>query len=173
MNKILKVMILIILCVFFTGCNKEEQETMPEIVFMYSSNYNGERVKLYLYDNQGNIYFSNERDVYYCQYINLVEQYTSGSLKDKITLVATIDTEELQEKYDLLKEIMSTGEYEIVSMDYWLNIEVAREEWTGIYYDTKGNTEIVTLYEEDEGYHKCSDERAYEIIEWINAIIEE
>lgn len=149
---------------------------MPDIVFMNINDsteiaQEGEmQYAITFYDKNGNHYVSDDSyDSYICnlQYEELVSQYATGELDDKIILHTSCDVNELFENYQKLYEISQNEEYEILYPEAVPAVESIKIKWYGLYYDK--NEELHMLENHERRYGKdfeANDERANEIYNW-------
>ena len=186
MKKIIFVLSIILTSILLSGCQEKNSLTgeteqqakvsnsievlteMPDIVFMYSYQYYPERFAKCVFDKDGNIYYSCEEEVFYLNYKDMLELYTSGELKNKMELIGTIDTSELEENFQSFLEIMRDGGVNLTSDDWIIDEIVPIEKWYGLYYDKDGNVEITLLYLEDEGEHYTNDARVDKLVYWVS-----
>lgn len=189
MRKIIVISFVIFTSLLLSGCQekvsvneKNEQlsnasnsidvlEETPDIVFMYSYHYDHERFKKCVFDKDGNIYYSQEEEILYLNYKDLLELYASDELKNKLELIGTIDTSELDKYFQLFLEIMRDGGVQLTSEGYVIEMVVPEENWSAFYYDNTSNIAATLLYRKDAGFHHTNDARADEIVQWMNEII--
>ena len=163
--------ILLIFYLIYIRINLVGKEDMPDIVFMYSSNYERETFKQYVFDKDGNIYFSDKKEIYFLNDSELLDLYSSGELKNKMKLLGTIDSSELNKYFQLFLEIMHVGGVNLTSADYTVDAIMPQESWYGLYYNRKGNVESSLLYKDDSGEYYTNNPKADEIVQWMSKII--
>lgn len=147
-------------------------EDMPDIVFIYSQEYNYEYFTSYVFDKTGNIYYSDKEEIYYLHSDELLELCSSGKLGNRMTLLGTIETSELNKYFQLFLEIMKDGGVTLTS-DNWVVDEIMpHDTWHGLYSDKMGNIELTLLSKEDNGNYHTNDPRADEIVEWMKQIVD-
>lgn len=176
--------IFLISIVIMTGCgqrtseskdNKEQKsddsEKMPVIVMEYTYEYYDSEPYLYKFifiDNYGNIY-RGDSESYFCTAEERMTLYESLIKEPGCELINTINMEQLQEKYEMLKQIESSGKNEIRVEESTLDVCLGQHKWTGYCYDKEGGLNIVTLYGEGDSSYINSDSRARELANWIDS----
>ena len=177
MKKVINVLLCILLCVFLAGCsmmeNASESNQMPQIVFNYSIEEHDGMVYEYFIDYLGNVYYTNNRE-YHCHYKDFFEKYNSGKASQECELIKTIDVSILQEKYDLLQEMIRDGNNELVADEdvYAKPFGYDVKWWYGHYYDKEGNIVVESLWGESTSDYTSTDKRAKELVDWMNEVFE-
>lgn len=188
MNKLRLGILLILFFISLTGCQdkisttevnnestevsiEDNNQNIPEIVFMYDANYNDEEIGTYIFDYQGNIYFSVEEEIVFCNYLDMIDKYQSGDLHKKSEIYGKVGVEVLLEKYNLFRKIVLEEEYNIVPKEWCLDSLVLEEQWSGLYYNSMGDIEVITIFQQGAQEYDVSDQRMYEIIEWVTDAI--
>ena len=164
--------ILLIFYLIYIRIDLVGKEDMPDIVFMYSYEYNHEYFESYVFDKNGNIYYSSKEEVCSHSYKEKLDLYATGELKNKMELIGTIDTSELEKFFQSFLEIMHDGGVNLTSDDCIPDVIAPWERWYGLYYDKNGDVELTLLYQEDAGTHYTNDTRADEIVEWMKQIVD-
>lgn len=172
-KKILLVILLIMISLIGCSNKKPKDIEMPDIVFMYMVDYSyvaSEGDNLYTItfcDKNGNLYLLEDDSSCELGYRQLIMEYSSGNLDDKIELQSKVDADILSEQYKLLLDVASNEEYTILYSEYSLGVEAARHGWYGILYDENGELKCIKLHCNDEnGDHYSNDKRANEIYNW-------
>ena len=190
MRNYVKGIVFIILCFSIFGCtgcsHSEEYNTqsesnnhatkskgdMPNIIFMYRYNYADEEFGQYTIDKEGNIYYTNDREIVYCEYSELLGKYRSGDFQSKSIVVGTVEYESIEEKYYLMRQIVDDGEYEVVSYGESLDMVTTEEDWYFIFNDENEIAKIMQVFCAGEVRYFPNDPRVLEIVEWFNNAIE-
>ena len=170
MKKVIRIIlpILFLLLIFYLIYIRIDlvgKEDMPDIVFMYSYHDNYEIFKTCVFDRNGNIYYSQKEEAFNLYYKDLLELYASDELKNKLELIGTIDTSELDKYFQLFLEIMRDGGVQLTSEGYVIEMVVPVENWCALYYDNTTNIDATLLYKKDAGFHHTNDARADEIVQ--------
>ena len=188
--------IISVLCVLpavsmiFVGCRYNHDESgsvhvaddpsqMPDIVFFNIIDYkasapDGEyESAMTFYDKNGNHYVTNaDYGSYICglRYEELISEYATGNLDDKITLHTSCDVNELFENYQKLCALSQNKDCEIVYPEMIPAVEANEEFWYGFYYDGAGELHALKIHERGAGGdYEANDERANEIYDWYIA----
>ena len=157
--------------------NLRKPEQMPEIVFWYHSDFRDVHEKDRIQgvwrfcDRNGNFYKLEEWREESWAIWDIEEQFASGALLDKVELYTTCEVEALFENYQKLCEISKNKEYEVERPKEGPGVQSACGGWYGGYYDKDGNMQSIELYAYDAfGTHTANDERANEIVEWLEGV---
>jgi|GEM_PF-1439892 len=185
-SKLKKVLFInILLVMIFTGCANDKDtsryaqtiykpEDMPEIVFSCVTDYSEVAEKgdviyeIVFFDNKGNIYFSNDQDVFESGYEDRIKAFKEGKYDNKMSLIGTCDVNELFKNYRKLCKISKMDNYKLIYPEEQITDPDVNIYWYGIYYNRTKEIEILTLHDRNtDGNHEANDERATQIYEWF------
>lgn len=167
MGRYIKVIFFLLLCILLTGCDKK----MPEITFVYiSCNEYDNWYEECVIDNQGNIYYTNEKEVYDYTTQDLANMCKAGSLSEEMECIGTIEVAELQDMYNMCKEVVD-DEYEVLDDGLFVDGFVKRKSWFVVSYDENGDLEHDYIYKDGDACYEPSDERAWDIVNWMNEVM--
>ena len=185
--------IMIILCLLLTvstisvGCGydhdgsssahvADDPSQMPDIVFFNMINYkesapDGQyESAMTFYDKNGNHYVTDAAyGSYICglKYEELISEYASGNLDDKIVFHTSCDVDELFANYQKLCELSQNKDCRILYPEAVPAVEANEEFWYGLYYDKAGELHALKIHERGAGgNYEANDERANEIYDW-------
>ena len=147
---------------------------MPPIVFMIDRQYvyapgNG----IFFFDNQGNLYFTNNPTVYELIYLELCEAFAEGELDDVIIHKGTCSQEEIYENYKLLKEVSLNEQFVLWPREEPIITDNFTDTWywVGVYYDEEERLSVKELQREKNSLILYgSDDKAIQICEWIDKV---
>lgn len=167
MGRYVKVIFLLLLCILMTGCDKK----MPEIVFLYSTyELDEDWYETCVIDNQGNIYYSDTKKVYDYSMQDLADMCNEGTISEDLECVGTVEVEELQNMYNLYNDVVD-NKYELTSDDMCVDTIVLEKFWCGSNYEKNGDVESVHIYRDGNTNYYPSDERAWDIVNWMNEVM--
>jgi len=167
MGRYIRVMFLLLSCVLLTGCDKK----MPEIVFMYESyEMNSEWYESCIIDKEGNIYYTDEKEVFDYTSQELTDMYKEGTLDEEMEHIGSVEVEELQDMYNLYKDVVDS-KYNLTSDGMCVDGIVLQKFWYGVSYGGKGVVESDFIYQDGNADHYPSDERAWDIVSWMNEVM--
>ncbi len=196
MSKVAKNIFIIMCCICLVGCTKngenedkknetlnkdiqQESETninkmcnIPNIVFCYSSQYNYEKYEKYLIDRYGNIYFSNNEEIYRTSCEKALELYDENVIQNEMILVGKLEASEVENKYSLLMDIVNDGNYEITSSLKGIDAIVKEEKWIANFCDDDESVNSTELFYRGRMKYQNEDERVYDIVNWMDEVIE-
>ena len=169
--------IMLVLCaLFLIGCAREkvsdttedEENSMPSIVFTYT--HSAEEEIYMLIDKYGDIYLGEGEAFCYSTAEEKMESYETYINVTNSEKIGSIDVEELQKKYHLLKEIEKDGNYEWIQEESVCDVYLGQHIWKGYCYNKKG--ELISIGLHGEGDCTCTNEdtRAEELAEWMKEI---
>ena len=149
-----------------------ENENMPEIVFDYTFFYEANEPYSYMFvfiDKYGNVYYG-DNEIYFCNAEEKMHLYQNLINDTDCKKINVADMKQLQQKYDLLKQIVKDGNNKVTIKESVLDVCLGQYTWTGYYYDENGNLNTLTLYGEGDSSYINNDNRAKEIAEWISGL---
>ncbi|MDE7366612.1 MAG: hypothetical protein K2N24_04585 [Lachnospiraceae bacterium] len=161
-----------------SGCSQQQEIEMPEIVFeyLYYMDYFGTRdippYDTWWIEQDGTICHS--RDEAYQQYTakDLMEQYESIKAELDYEVVGTVDVDVLQEKWQILQEIVNGENNEVLIEEDMLTVVKPEEMWYGYYYNSDGELKVVTLRGEGNTMYINQDPRARELADWLDEVFQ-
>ena len=149
---------------------------IPQIAFLMSVDYSPVReeeplVTYVLYDQNGDVFYTDDSDIAHMTYAQILDKYQDGSFSDKLTKVKTIEDQgALQECIDNLQGILKNDEYKIIDPEYGPDFLSQTTWWQGLYYDENHELKSITLLMNDNfGDHVANDTRAGEIVEFLKS----
>lgn len=148
---------------------------IAQIAFLMSVDYSHVReeepLKTYvLYDQNGDVFYTEDSEITNMQWDLLLEKYADGSIANKLTKVKTIeDKDGMQKCLDNFQAILNNPDYRIVDPGSAPDVEWEVTRWEGVYYDE--NHEIKSIFLRYSEYldQKANDPRADEIIEFLTS----
>lgn len=149
---------------------EDKKESMPEIVFEYTFWWyetTPNSHKFMFIDRYGNIYHGDS-ETYFCkaeEKMSLYETFINAPYCEK---TETIDMEQLQQKYDILKQIAVEGKNEVVIEESQEDVCLGQHFWRGYFYDDEGNLDTVILSGAGNSRYINNDMRAKEIADWMD-----
>lgn len=177
--------IILLMTLILCACGKEgdnvahtinDPSQMPDIVFFDIINYKASapdgkyESAITFYDKNGNHYVSDDTyGSYICglKYEELISEYATGNLDDKIIFHTTCDVNELFENYQKLCELSRNKDYGILYPEAVPAVEANEILWYGLYYDKSGELHALKIHERGAGGdYESNDERANEIYNW-------
>lgn len=179
----MKKMVIIIcmgLLLSLSGCSQQPEipeVEMPEIVFkyFYYMDYFGTRdippYDIWWIERDGTAYHGGDET--HRSAVNLMEQYESIKAEFDYEVVGTVDVEILQEKWQVLQEIVNGENNEVLIEDDMLTVVKPEEMWYGYYYNSEGELKVVTLRGEGNLTYTNQDPRARELADWLDEVFQE
>lgn len=170
------IMICVSLLLSLSGCSQQQEMEieMPEIVFRYFYYLDYQEVPPYdiwWIEQDGTICHS--RDETYQSVADLMEQYESIKAELDYEVVGTVDVEVLQEKWQILQEIVNGENNEVLLEDDMLTVIEPEEKWYGYYYNSDGELQLVILRGEGNISYIHQDHRARELADWLDEVFQE
>ncbi|MDE7366613.1 MAG: hypothetical protein K2N24_04590 [Lachnospiraceae bacterium] len=169
--------VLIIICMSLllslSGCSQQQEIEMPEMVFRYFYHLDYQEVPPYdiwWIEQDGTICHS--RDETYQSAAGLMEQYESIKAELDYEVVGTVDVDVLQEKWEILQEIVNGENNEVLLEEDMLTVVKPREKWYGYYYNSDGELEVVILRGEGNTMYINQDPRARELADWLDEVFQ-
>lgn len=175
MKRVLSYVMTCFLCILvMAGCNqkpaKQKNTPMPAIVFDYTYCYEYTEPNMYAFmciDKDGNIYSGSSKEYCYCKAEERMELLASLVKEQDCKLISTIQTGELQEKYDELKQIAAGDKNKITVEESMIDVCIGQHQWNGYCYDTKGDMNVVTLNGEGDSRYINDDSEAAKLADWM------
>ncbi len=178
MKRVWMIFICVSLLLSLSGCSQEQEIEMPEVVFeyYYYMDYFGTRdippYDTWWIEQDGTICHS--RDEAYQQYTvsALMEQYESIKAELDYEVVGTVDVDVLQEKWQVLQEIVNGENNEVSVEDDMDDVIDPKERWYTYYYNSDGELKVVILRGEGDISYIHQDSRARELADWLDEVFQ-
>lgn len=158
-------LVLLVCAVFFVINIIEVRRTVPYIAFMQNSTRTN---CLYICSN-GDIYAATSEESFVMDFPELIECIKEKEYADILEYVGSTNRWEVQKMHRLFREVVVNEEYRVYprrpdgpSADEYGGSE---GYWGGIYYDD-GIPKYKEIYTSNADM-LCTDERAYEIVDWM------
>ncbi len=155
--------------------SKQDDYKIAQIAFLMSVDYsqvNEEEPFLTytMYDQNGDVFYTEDPEITSMQWDLLLEKYADGSISDKLTKVKTIDDKDgMQKCIDNLQAILHNPDYKIVDPGSGPDVNSEITGWEGVYFDENHELKMVYLRYSEYMDHKANDPRADEIIEFLTS----
>lgn len=164
--------IVLILSVFLIVNKLVIVRTIPHVSFMY----NISRAKCFYICSNGDIYASTSEESFEMEFSELIECIKQKEYEDILIHVGNTDGRRVRKMYRLFLEV-------VVNEDYWVRPERydgpqtgeyggAEALFGGIYYDENRVPTYDKIYVSNAD-KLCSDERAYEIVDWMYEVLKD
>ena len=179
MKRVWMIFICVSLLLSLSGCSQQQEIEMPEIVFeyYYYMDYFGTRdippYDIWWIEQDGSIYHSNDEMYYHYTGAQRMEQYESVKAELDYEVVGAVDVDVLQEKWQVLQEIVNGENNEVLLEDDMLTVVKPEEMWYGYCYNSDGELEVVILRGEGNISYIHQDPRARELADWLDEVFQE
>ena len=171
--------VLIIICMSLllslSGCSQQQEIEMPEIVFEYFYYLDYQEsppYDIWWIEQDGSIYYSNDEMYYHYTGAQRMEQYESIKAELDYEVVGTVDVDVLQEKWQILQEIVNGENNEVLIEEDMLDVVKPREKWYGYCYNSEGELKVVTLRGDGNTMYTNQDHRARELADWLDEVFQ-
>lgn len=169
--------VLIIICMSLllslSGCSQQQEIEMPEIVFEYLYHFDyreGLPYDIWWIERDGTVYHGGDET--HRSAVNLMEQYESIKTEFDYEAVDTVDMDVLQEKWQILQEIVNGENNEVIEEDDMLTVVKPEEIWYGYYYNSDGELKVVILRGKGGISYIHQDSRARELADWLDEVFQ-
>lgn len=144
---------------------------MPAMPFIYDNSHNDH----YIFSKTGQIYI-----IYCSSRKHNTEEWIAGTINtggslDWLYPVGNADLDELQHYYNMFRKICNNSEFKIYYTgapvpDVYPNTQFTepKEYWYGFVSDV----DIVCLFYQNSTQYASTDERVYEVVDWIKEQVE-
>ncbi len=176
MKRLWMFFICVSLLLSLSGCSQQQEIEMPEIVFeyFYYMDYFGTRdippYDIWWIEQDGTVYHGGDET--HRSAVDLMEQYESIKTEFDYEVVGTVNVDVLQEKWQVLQEIVNGENNEVLIEEDMLTVVKPREKWYGYYYNSDGELKIVTLRGEGNTMYINQDPRARELADWLDEVFQ-
>ena len=173
MKRVWMIFICVSLLLSLSGCSQEQEIEMPEMVFRYFYHFDYREAPPYdiwWIERDGTICYCGNED--YQSAVDLMEQYESIKAELDYEVLGTVDTEVLQEKWQVLQEIVNGENNEVLIEEDMLDVVKPEEMWYGYYYNSEGELKVVTLRGEGNTMYINQDPRARELADWLDEVFQ-
>jgi len=164
--------IVLILSVFLIVNKLVIVRTIPHVSFMY----NISRAKCFYICSNGDIYASTSEESFEMEFSELIECIKQKEYEDILIHVGNTDGRRVRKMYRLFLEVVVNEDYGVRPERYYgpQTEEYGGTEalFGGIYYDENRVPTYDTIYISNAG-RICSDERAYEIVDWMYDVLKD
>lgn len=144
----------------------------PYITFMSNSD---RETCLYICRN-GDIYASLPEKSFLMDKSELIEKIRKNDYAGVLECVGETDAGKVREMYRLFSEVVLAEGYNVEYPKLGILNSASYDEekwyWYGLCYDEVGDAETRVIYISD-GVRVCSDERAYEIVDWMYDVLKD
>lgn len=152
-----KFFIILLTLYMLTGCGKDIKPNsenvplkIPDIVFMERVyNNNDGFIQIAFTDCNGDCYTSVDDEVCKLSIGELIEEYKSGSLDDRIKKYKSRSPEEVQNNYQKLYNAISQNDCDIVYPEMFPDVESEDYSWYGLYYDENEKIRLQVIHKNE------------------------